>query len=100
MKITYEFDLSDKSIELLKRLKKEVQFEFRDREDSLEEFKKSDDYLSGRRTEHHFLQRNACDFKDLEELLIHDLIDQNDMSWHTTYILSPLGLKIMEQNNL
>jgi len=96
-----EFEISDKSFELLKAIEKEGQVEFRDSEyESLEEFKKSKEFNSeesGFRTEKWFKNRNFCDLKDLYELREHDLIDLNYMSWHQTYLVTERGKEIIKK---
>lgn len=94
-----EFEISDKSFELLKAIDKAGEAEFRDSEfTSLEAFKNSPEFSteeSGFRTEKWFKARNFCDLKDLEELRERDLLDIHPMAWHMTYIISPFGKEVL-----
>lgn len=96
-----EFEISDKSFELLKAIEKEGAAEFRDsRYESLEEFKKSSEFIegeSGMGTEKWFKARNFCDLKDIKDLIAHDLIDMHDMAWHMTYVVTERGKEIIKK---
>lgn len=96
-----EFEISDKSFEVLKDIHKAGYAEFREsRYESLEEFKKSDDFVSegeGMNTESWFKRRNFCDRKDLNDLLENGLIDDDEMSWHMTYVVTERGKQILEK---
>lgn len=98
-----EFEISDKSFEVLKDIHKAGYAEFRDsRYESLEEFKNSEDFVSegeGMHTESWFKRRNFCDRKDLNDLLENGLIDDDGESWHMTYIVTDRGKKIIEKYN-
>ena len=92
------FSISYQSYHLLKEIEKAGYAEFRDNEyNSLEEFKNSEEFKSGKRTEEWFKDRNFCDYKDLTELIENNLIDHGDgMSWHLTYYVSEFGKKILK----
>lgn len=94
-----QFEISDKSFEILKDIDKAGSAEFRDSEyDSLEEFKKSKYFNKadeGFQTERWFKRRNFCDHKDLQELLNRGLIDSDGMSWHMTYVVTEFGKEIL-----
>jgi hypothetical protein len=97
-----EFEISDKSFELLKEIEKAGAAEFRDYEyKSLEDFKKSSGFSSdeaGFMTERWFKARNFCDAKDLEELIAYDLIDTHESAWHPTWVVSQLGKEILSKH--
>jgi len=96
-----EFEISDKSFELLKAIEKAGAAEFRDSQhESLEAFKKSKEFSSeesGFRTEKWFKARNFCDLKDIEDLRAHDLIDMHDMAWHMTYVVTERGKEVIKK---
>ena len=96
MIITIQFEIPDKSFELLKKIKEKGAAEFRDSEfDSLEQFKAS--IQTTLEEEERFKRRNFCDLADLQPLIEHDLIDTNGMSWHLTYIVTDFGKEILEK---
>jgi hypothetical protein len=96
-----EFEISDKSFELLKAIDKAGAAEFRDFEyKSLEDFKKSHEFSaeeSGFRTEKWFKARNFCDFQDMDELIARDLVDTHEMAWHPTWVVSTFGKEILSK---
>jgi hypothetical protein len=96
-----EFEISDKSFEILKEIKKAKSAEFRDYQfESLEDFKKSDKFVKegdGMCTEAWFKRRNFCDRKDLDDLFENGLIDDDGESWHITYVVTERGKKIIEK---
>jgi len=101
-----EFEISDKSFELLKAIEKEGQAEFRDSQhESLEAFKKSKEFVAGEPvagessmgTEKWFKARNFCDLKDIEDLRAYDLIDIHEMAWHMTYVVTERGKEIIKK---
>lgn len=97
-----EFEISDKSFEILKDIGKKGAAEFRDyKYDSFEEFKLFDEFKEGESgigTEKWFKNRNFCDKKDIEELIKYNLVDGgNEMDWHVTYYVSDFGKQILEK---
>lgn len=98
-KITFE--ISDEAFNLLTKLNAA---EYRDTEfRTLEDFKNSEEYKSGKKTEEWFLKRNyggtlylIC---ELEE---YGLVEQDYItdceSWHITYIVSEFGKKILDKS--
>lgn len=96
-----EFEISDKSFEVLKDIHKAGIAEFRDNNFySLEEFKKSNKFVSEGTdmcTEAWFKRRNFCDRKDLDDLFENGLIDDDGESWHITYVVTERGKKIIEK---
>ncbi len=96
-----EFEISDKSFEVLKDIHKAGMAEFRDNNFySLEEFKKSKKFVSEGTdmcTEAWFKRRNFCDQKDIEDLIAYDLIDIEENAWHPTYIVTERGKQILEK---
>lgn len=97
-----QFEISDKSFELLKAISKAGMAEFRDSEyESLEDFKKSEYFVvegDGMHTERWFKARNFCDLKDLEELIKLNLIDTDGMSWHQTWVVTEIGKEVLEKH--
>jgi hypothetical protein len=106
-KITFE--ISDEAFNLLKKLNAA---EYRDTEfETLEDFKNSEEYKSGKKTEEWFLNRNYGGtlylIRELEEcgLVEHDCeswhITEHDCeSWHITYIVSDFGKKILDKSSI
>ena len=95
------FSISYQSYHQLKEIEKAGYAEFRDNQyDSLEEFKNSEEFKSGLRTEEWFKIRNFCDLKDLSELIEYNLIETDGMSWHMTYAVSEFGKKILKENKV
>ncbi len=98
-KITLTIEISEKSFELLKRLETEKIAEFRDSEfDSYQHYKECVDKIDQYHNEESFYKRNFCDLKDFHELIINDLVDDVDGSWHISYKVSDNG-KLMLQSN-
>jgi hypothetical protein len=97
-----QFEISDKSFELLKAIHEAGMAEFRDSEyRSLEAFKTSKDFNPEKgafRSEEWFKARNFCDIQDLEELIERNLIDVDGMSWHQTWIVSKFGEEVLEKH--
>lgn len=92
-----QIEISDKSIELLKRIKNAEIIEFLDTEyDSLEEFKQSYAFKNNHLNEKDFKSRNFCDLKDLNELIACKLIQNTGNSWETLYEVSKLGNQVLE----
>lgn len=91
-------EISDKSIELLKRIKEHKGWvEFKDAQfDSLEEYKQTDAFKAGIDTEQRFFNRNFCEQKDLKELICAQFIEHNMDSWTLTYVLTDLGKKVLD----
>jgi hypothetical protein len=91
-----KIELSEHQYNLLKLLKKEGAAEFRDNYESLEDFLKSEDYISGRRTIESYKARNFCDMKDIYHLDFNGLVECDDWSWHMTYRISDLGKDLLD----
>lgn len=98
--LTYSFTLSDEAFELLKRIQKGCA-EYRDTEyETLADFLASDEHKDGLRTIEWFLNRNANGtYYLIPDLLKHNLIDSDGMSWHITYCLTDLGKEVLRQNS-
>ena len=96
-----QFEISDKSYELLLKIHNAGLAEFRDSEYSnLYEFLKKEgkDWLDAK---DRFERRNFCNLQDLDELLLNNLIDDGPgMDWHLTYYVSDFGKKILKNKNL
>jgi hypothetical protein len=102
-KITFE--ISDEAFNLLKKLNA-AEFNltaiYRDTEfETLEDFKNSEEYKSGKKTEEWFLNRNYGGtlylIRELEEC---GLVEHDCESWHITYIVSDFGKKILDKSSI
>lgn len=96
-----KFKISQPAWELLLSLNDTVNYaEYRDTEyTTLEEFKSSDGFKEGRRTEEWFLNRNHDGTLYLmEELADYDLVENDYDAWHLTYKISKRGRSIIFQN--
>ena len=71
--------------------------EYRDHEwDTLEDFKKSDVFLDGKRTEEWFLERNfGGTYYLIDDLFDHGLVEIDGESWHLTYFVTNLGKTVL-----
>lgn len=99
--LTYKFKISEKTWELLLSLNGDYKYaEYRDAEyDTLEDFKSSDEFKEGRRTEEWFLNRNHNGTLSLmRELNVHGLVENDYDSWHMAYVISNLGKEVIKQN--
>ena len=99
--LNYSFTLSDEAFELLKTIHKEGYAEYRDAEfETLADFLASDEHKDGLRTIEWFLNRNANGtYYLIPDLLKHNLIESDGMSWHITYCLTDLGKEVLRQNS-
>jgi hypothetical protein len=100
-KVTYSFEISDEAWQLLLSLNGKNRYaEYRDPEyASLSEFKDSEEFNNGRRTEEWFLDRNhGGTYGLIMELNIHKLVDNDYDAWHQTYVISELGKTVIGQN--
>jgi hypothetical protein len=95
---TITFQISDEAFELLQKIGNGAA-EYRDTEyNTLEDFKNSDKYKTGLRTEEWFLNRNFNGtYHLIDELSRYGLVDSDGMSWHLTYILTDLGKQALKQ---
>lgn len=98
MEIVKKFEISYEAIELLKRIGKEGNAEYRDFR-----YKTLDSYMNqeGRaefQTEERYKSRNAGGtaylIYELEEA---GLVDMDDMAWHPTYVLTEFGKEQLEK---
>jgi len=98
-KLILEIDISDDAFELLKDNRNKY-LEYRDSEyETLEDFKKSDLFTALGKTEEWFLSRNSNGTLYLiKELEKYDLVDTCLNSWHSTFYVTELGKKFIEQN--
>ena len=98
-KVKLLFEINEDSFNLLKKINENGYAEYRDHEwNTLEDFKKSDHFLNGVRTEEWFLKRNFGGTAYLlDDLIGYGLIESDGESWHLTYIVSKLGEKILEK---
>jgi len=96
-KVTLTFEISEESFELLKKLENRSA-EYRDTEyNTLEDFKNSEEFKSGLRTEKWFLNRNFNGtYYLIDELLKYGLVEDDGLSWHPTYIISDFGKEILD----
>jgi hypothetical protein len=66
---------------------------------SLEEFKESDIYKNGVKSEEHFLTRNyGGTYYLIDELSKYNLVDCDGESWHITYIVTEFGKEIINSH--
>jgi hypothetical protein len=95
---TLTFQISDEAFELFIQVNKHPH-EFRDPEwPSLDDFKKSSEYLNGIRTEEWFLNRNSNGTLYLiNELEYYGLVECDGMSWHITYVPTIFGSKLFKE---
>jgi hypothetical protein len=92
------FQISEDAFNLLKKIG-EGAAEYRDGEyQTLDDFKNSDEYKMGKRTEEWFLNRNyGGTLYLIYELNNYGLVEPNFDSWHLTYILTPFGKEMIKQ---
>lgn len=96
-KIKLSFEVNEDSFNLLKTIDKMGFAEYRDHEwDTLEDFKKSDIFLDGKRTEEWFLTRNfGGTYYLIDDLFDHGLVESDGESWHLTYFVTNLGKTVL-----
>ena len=96
-KIKLSFEVNEDSFNLLKKINEKGYAEYRDHEwDTLEDFKKSDTFLNGVRTEEWFLERNFGGTAYLlVDLIKYGLIESDGESWHLTYIVTEFGKEVL-----
>ena len=96
-KIKLSFEINEDSFNLLKTIDKMGFAEYRDHEwDTLEDFKKSDIFLDGKRTEEWFLERNfGGTYYLIDDLFEHGLVESDGESWHLTYFVTNLGKTVL-----
>ena len=99
-KIKLSFEVNEDSFNLLKTISKMGFAEYRDHEwDTLEDFKKSDVFLNGTRTEEWFLERNfGGTYYLIDDLIEHGLVEIDVESWHLTYFVTNLGKTVLINN--
>lgn len=99
-KMRIEFEISEESFDLLKRLEKEKYLEYRDTEYlNIDEFKDSEEFKSGLRSIQWFMNRNSDGtYYLIEELLKHNLVDCDDWAWHQTYVLTDFGKEVLKNH--
>jgi hypothetical protein len=98
MKLTHTFEISEEAFNLLKEIHKVGSAEYRDTEfETLNDFQPSK-VLTGRDDEW-FLNRNfGGTYHLIDELLKFDLIGNDHMSWHTTFVVTEIGKQVIAQN--
>jgi hypothetical protein len=96
-KIKLSFEVNEDSFNLLKTIDEIGSAEYRDHEwDTLEDFKKSDVFLNGTRTEEWFLERNfGGTYYLIDDLIGHGLVESDGESWHLTYVVTNLGRTVL-----
>ena len=96
-KINLSFEVNEDSFNLLKTIDEMGSAQYRDQEwDTLEDFKKSDVFLNGTRTEEWFLERNfGGTFYLIDDLIEHGLVEIDGESWHLTYFVTNLGKTVL-----
>lgn len=93
---TISFTISLKSFQLLQAIHLAGYAEFRDHNvRSFEDYKKTNDFIVGGRTEESFKKRNFCDIQDLDELIENHLIDHDYDAHHVTFVVTDFGKKAL-----
>jgi hypothetical protein len=96
--ITLTIEITDQEFEALKRLEVERIAEFRDQENSWDDYKESNkesiDNSPDVWTEDRFLRRNFHGLrKEVLSLYEKDLVEMVEDAWHLTFQISELGMK-------
>jgi hypothetical protein len=96
--ITLTIEITDQEFEALKRLEVERIAEFRDQENSWDDYKESNkesiDNSPDVWTETRFLSRNFYGLrKEVLSLYEKDLVEMVEDAWHLTFQISELGMK-------
>lgn len=96
----FTFEVSDEEYDFLLKLQKEGYAEFRDVEYStLDEFKNSSNYKDEIRTVDWFLSRNFDGtYHMTNKLYDMGLICYEEMSWHTTFILTKFAKDLFKND--
>lgn len=96
-KIKLSFEVNEDSFNLLKTIDEIGFAQYRDHEwDTLEDFKKSDVFLNGTRTEEWFLTRNFFGtFYLIDDLFDYGLVESDGESRHLTYFVTNLGKTVL-----
>ncbi len=96
-KIKLSFEIREDSFNLLKKINENICAEYRDLEwNTLEDFKKSNEFLNNIRTEEWFLKRNfGGTYYLLDDLITYGLIELDGESWHPTYIVTEFGKEVL-----
>lgn len=97
--LDYTFLLAEPAFDLLYKISEVGSAEYRDFEfESLTEFRekvRENHFL----TEEQFLSRNfGGTYYLINDLLEFNLIKSDDMCWHTTYVISEFGKKVLTAN--
>ena len=97
--VTIEFEISDEAYDLLLKIDKAKWIEYRDRYNDVEEFKEHSGYPDGINTVERFLSRNHNGTQGYAwELCENNLIDTDDNSWHTTFIMTDFGKETISKH--
>jgi hypothetical protein len=94
-------NISDEAFDLLKQIG-DGAAEYRDTEyDTVADFMESNEYKEGRRTIESFLNRNfSGTYHLIFELSKYNLVDIDEMCWHTTYRLTDLGKQMLDGESI
>ena len=97
-KVKLSFEISKDAFELLKLINEKGSAEYRDLEwVTLDDFKRSELFLDGRRNEEGFLERNFNGTSYLvEELCKYGLVDKDGESWHPSYVVTDFGKEVLK----
>ena len=97
-KVKLSFEISKDAFELLKHINEKGSAEYRDSEwATLDDFKRSEVFLDGRRNEEWFLERNFNGTSYLiDELYNYGLVDNDGESWHLTYVVTDFGKEVLK----
>lgn len=95
------FSISKEAYDLLLKIGNNGAAEYRDtRYSTLEEFKNSDLYKDGLRSEQSFLDRNyGGTYYLIDELEKYNLVESDGQSWHLTFVLTGFGKEMIQKSN-
>lgn len=95
---TLQFEISDEAYNLLKSLSEGVFAEYRDtRIETADDFFKSEEYFKYDKTLEWFLSRyHGGTLKLMYELSEYGLVELDYEAWHTTYIITDFGKKVLK----
>jgi hypothetical protein len=97
---TLSFEISDEAFALLERINELGGHEYRDTEfNTIEEFRLSKSFIEGSHTEQWFMDRNSNGtYYLIDELFEANLVDCDTDCWHSTYVVTDFGEKVLAKN--
>ena len=105
MKLTHTFEISEAAFNLLKEIDKIGYAEYRDTEfETLEEYIHSKNWDGNHPPTkiqiENFKSRNfGGTYYLTTELCKFNLVELDDMSWHTTFVVTEIGKQVIQQNS-